>query len=169
MKGFSSSTSGKGPACQSRRHKRHGFNTWVGKIPCRRAWQPTPVFLPGESHGQKILVGYSPLGHKELDTTEMTQHARTRQYLLLTIFISHSDLMSQGTLLFQGTITFTCHPHPCELTEIRSSASLISPEAPTISAFVTNFKHRDADLKVEGHHKSQDVRANWKLSGDLIQ
>ena len=36
------------------------FDSWVGKIPWRRAWQPTPVFLPGESHGQRSLVGYSP-------------------------------------------------------------------------------------------------------------
>ena len=47
-----------------------GFNPWVGKIPWRRKWQPTPVPLPGKSHGQKILVGYSPWGLKELDTTE---------------------------------------------------------------------------------------------------
>ena len=45
------------------------FNPWIGKIPQRRAWQPTPVFLPGESHGQRSLVGYSPQGHTELDTT----------------------------------------------------------------------------------------------------
>ena len=44
--------------------------TWVGKIPWRRKWQPTPVFLPGESHGQRSLEGYSPQGHKESDTTE---------------------------------------------------------------------------------------------------
>ena len=49
---------------------RPGFDPWVGKIPWRRAWQPTPVFLPGESHGQRSLVDYSPWGHKELDTTE---------------------------------------------------------------------------------------------------
>ena len=42
----------------------------VGKIPWRREWQPTPVFLPGESHGQRNLVDYSPRGHKELDKTE---------------------------------------------------------------------------------------------------
>ena len=41
--------SGKEPACQRRRPKRHGFKPWVGKIPWRRKWQPTPVFLPGES------------------------------------------------------------------------------------------------------------------------
>ena len=47
--------------------RRPGFNPWVGKIPWRRKWQPNPVFLPGESHGQRSLVGYSPWGHKELN------------------------------------------------------------------------------------------------------
>ena len=50
--------------------RRIGFNLWVRKIPWRRAWQPTPVFLPGESHGQRSLVGYSPRGRKESGTTE---------------------------------------------------------------------------------------------------
>ena len=45
-------------------------NPWVGKIPWKRAWQPTPVFLSGESHGERSLAGYNPLGRKELDTTE---------------------------------------------------------------------------------------------------
>ena len=53
---------GKGSACQFRRCKRQGFDFWVGKIPWRRKWQPTPVFLPGESHGQRSLAGYSPWG-----------------------------------------------------------------------------------------------------------
>ena len=48
--------SGKEPACQWRRHKRQGFDSWVRKIPWRGAWQPTPVFLPGESHGQRSLA-----------------------------------------------------------------------------------------------------------------
>ena len=47
--GFPGGTSGKEPACQFRRHKRYRFDLWVGKIPWLRAWQPTPVFLPGES------------------------------------------------------------------------------------------------------------------------
>ena len=47
-----------------------GFNLWVGKIPWRRKWQPTPVFLHGESHGQRSLVGYSPWGGKESDITK---------------------------------------------------------------------------------------------------
>ena len=55
---------------QFRKHRRHRFNPWVSKIPWKREWLPTPVFLPGESHGQKSLVGYSQWGHKELDMTE---------------------------------------------------------------------------------------------------
>ena len=49
-----------------------GSDFWVGKIPWRMSWQPTPVFLPGESHSQKSLVGYNPWSHKETDTTEVT-------------------------------------------------------------------------------------------------
>ena len=48
------------------------FDSWVWKIPWRKAWQPTPEFLPAESHGQRSLVGYHPWGRKELDTTEAT-------------------------------------------------------------------------------------------------
>ena len=62
--------SGKEPACQCMRLKRCGFNPWVGKIPWRRTRQPTPVFLPGEFHGQRSLAGYSPWSLKESDTTE---------------------------------------------------------------------------------------------------
>ena len=54
-----------------------GFEPWVGKIPWRRAWQPTPVFSPGEAHGQRGLVGYRPQGCKELDMTKVTTQAHT--------------------------------------------------------------------------------------------
>ena len=64
--------SGKESACQCRRLKRHEFDPWVWKILWRRTWQPTTVFLPGKFHGQRSLAGYSPWGHKELDTTEYT-------------------------------------------------------------------------------------------------
>ena len=49
---------------------RPGFDPWVGKIPWRRQWHPTPVLLPGKSHGRRSLMGYSPWGRKESDTTE---------------------------------------------------------------------------------------------------
>ena len=63
-KGFPGGPSGKEPAYQCRRHKGPGFNPWVGKISWRRAWQPTPVFLPGVSHGQRSQVGYNPESRK---------------------------------------------------------------------------------------------------------
>ena len=55
---FLGSASGKEPTCQCRRYKSHRFDPWVGKIPWRRKWQSTPIFLPGESHGQRSLVIY---------------------------------------------------------------------------------------------------------------
>ena len=61
--------SGKESACQCRRCKRHVFDPWVGKIPWRRKWQPTPGLLPGESHGQRSLAGCSLWGCKDSDTT----------------------------------------------------------------------------------------------------
>ena len=60
------------------------FNPWVGKIPWRRKWQPTPVLLPGKSHGQRSLVGCSPWGRKELGTTEQL-HSFTPTSLLIKI------------------------------------------------------------------------------------
>ena len=58
IEGFSWCLSGK-IVCQ---YRRCGFDPWVGKIPWRRKWQPTPVFLPGKSHGERSLAGYSPWG-----------------------------------------------------------------------------------------------------------
>ena len=69
---FPGGAGGKEPTCQCRRHKRYGFNPWVGKIPWKLAWQPTPVFLPGKSHKQRSLAGYNSWGHKKSDMTEVT-------------------------------------------------------------------------------------------------
>ena len=62
--------SGKEFTCQCRRHRRLRFDPWVRKLPWRREWLPTPVVLPGKSHGQRSLVGYSPWDRKESDTIE---------------------------------------------------------------------------------------------------
>ena len=68
---FSSGASGNESACQCRRCKRLRFNPWVRKIPASGKWQTIPVFLPGKSHGQTSLAGYSPWDHKGSDTTEL--------------------------------------------------------------------------------------------------
>ena len=63
--------SGKESTCQ---HRRRRFNSWIRKIPWRREWLLTLVFLPGKSHGQRSLVGYSPRGRKGWDMTEVAEH-----------------------------------------------------------------------------------------------
>ena len=68
---------GKESACQWRRRGRCRFDPWVEKIPWRRKWQPTPVFLPGKSQGQRSLAGYGSWDCKELDTTECP-HSHTK-------------------------------------------------------------------------------------------
>ena len=76
--------SGKESSCQCRRHK---FDPWVRKIPWRTKWQLTPVFSPGKSHGQRILVGYSPWGHKRVrhDLATKQQQYIIRQVMSLPL------------------------------------------------------------------------------------
>ena len=67
--------------------KRLGFDPWIGKVLWRKAWQPTPVFLSGKSHGQRNLAGHSLWGRKESDTTE---HVRTHTHTLHTHTHTHT-------------------------------------------------------------------------------
>ena len=76
--------------CYGRTHR---FNPWFGKIPWRRKWQPTPVFLPGKSHGQRNLVIYSPWCLKEPDTTSTTTTAsdlcQEKMYKVKLVYMCH--------------------------------------------------------------------------------
>ena len=76
--GFSGGSEGKESACNAGDTGDGGFDPWAGKFPWRRKWPHTPVFLPRESHGQKSMEGYSPLGCKVLDVTE---RLRTHTYV----------------------------------------------------------------------------------------
>ena len=62
------------------------------KISWRRAWQPTPVFLPGEAHGHRSLLGYSLLGDKESNITEVTYHAHICQYVHRCYVVSPTEM-----------------------------------------------------------------------------
>ena len=77
--------------------RRPGFDPWVGKIPWRREWQPTPVFLPGESHEQRSLAGYSPGGHKELNTTYQLKNNNLPHRLLLPLRFFHEQFLTNLT------------------------------------------------------------------------
>ena len=76
-------------ACQLRRHRRHKFDHWVRKTPWRRKWQPAPVFLPEESHGQRSLAGYKG-SNTESNTAEW---AHTHSPFTHTISFRHSWLL----------------------------------------------------------------------------
>ena len=65
--------------------RRPRFDPWVRKIPWRKEWLPTPVFLPREFHGQTILVGYSPWGHKESDMTERLTQQKSLNSLIAVL------------------------------------------------------------------------------------
>ena len=74
------------PAVQQM-HRRCQFDSWVRRIPWRRAWQPTPVFLLGKSHGQRTLVDYSTWGHKELEMTEANECTHIVLNILYSMWI----------------------------------------------------------------------------------
>jgi len=91
-------------SCQCRRHRRHGFDPWVGKISWRRKWQTTPIFLPGEFHRQRGLAEYSPWGCKELDTTEHACHI----LVFLIIFQTLSLLYLLGCFVIRDLWCYYC-------------------------------------------------------------
>ena len=94
------------PTCQCRRYKKCGFDPWVGKIPWRRAWQPTPVFFLGESHGQRSLADYSPWGCKKLDTAEQL-HAGLYCFVVVQS-LSHAQLfVTLWTAAHHASLSFT--------------------------------------------------------------
>ena len=79
-----------------------GFDPWVGKIPWRRKWQPTPVFLPEESHGQKSLVVYSPWGCKETRLSDWVHMRREKEARRERVVISLVVQRLRPALPMQG-------------------------------------------------------------------
>ena len=76
-----------------KRHRRHGFDPWVRKIPWRREWQTTPILLSGKFHGQRNLVGYRPRGHKESDMTERLSLQRQRIHKISVYYKCHITVL----------------------------------------------------------------------------
>ena len=92
-----------------------GFNLWVGKIPWRRKWKPTPVFLPGKFNGWRSLLGYNPWGCKELDTTERL-HFTTFSNKNYVNVVSLS--LSQNILLYRFNVFSAFTNHICTVAEL---------------------------------------------------
>ena len=117
--------SGKEPACQCKGYEKCKLSAWVGKIFWRRKWQPTPVFLPGESYRQRNRVGYNPWGRKESDMTEVTEDAhRVCIYQL-------SSAAQLGTSLCNpmdcSTLGFAVHHQLPSLLKLIPMESVIPP------------------------------------------
>ena len=96
-----------------------GSDPWVRKIHWRREWQPTPVFLPGESHGQGSLVGYSPWGCKELNTVEQLSNNNEQ----LTTWSSWP--LAEGSLLW--SLPLSAHRKPLSLNGFFSTNQIFPP------------------------------------------
>ena len=116
------------------RFRRHGFNPWVGKIPWTRKWQPTPVFWPGKSYGQRKLVVYNPCVHKESDRTkwlrllvyspcvhkesDKTKWLRTPMEVLFLIFWGITTIFSIVAAPYNPTnrhnLQVPISPQPCQ-------------------------------------------------------
>ena len=84
-----------------------------GRFPWRRKWHPTPVFLPGKSHGQRSLVGYSPWGHKESDTTEWLHFQRENRASQVAL-VAKNPPTNAGVKVAQPCLTL-CDPMDCSL------------------------------------------------------
>ena len=89
------------PALQTQ--ETQSFDLWIRKIPWRRKWQPTPVFLPEKFHGQRSLAGYSPWGHKDSDTTECAHTLKT--------MVSTSEVLEKELLILfiHWILNHRCH------------------------------------------------------------
>ena len=114
-----------------------GFDSWVGKIPWRRKWQPVPIFLPGKSHGQRILAGYSPWGWKESNMTEWL----TLHYLKALVQLSHSVVSISLRPHGQQHARLPSPSQPPELvqTHVHQVSDAIQPSHPQSSPFPPAF------------------------------
>ena len=102
---------GKEFACHCRRL---GFDPWIRKIPWRRKWQPTSVFLPGKSHGQRSLAGYSSWGRKDLDATELLSTHESSSGWAFMLLRGHWDC-------FKCKLAFPCGRSSPPLTLVREA------------------------------------------------
>ena len=124
----------------------NGFSPWVGKIPWRRKRQPTAVFLPGESHGQRSLAGYSPWSHR---VSDMTEHRGSVCYQTFFTWISHRYLkplpMSSVKFIHQhlpfsmNTITDYAFIQAQNLGSILSSFLMVTSKHQFLSILSPNY------------------------------
>ena len=122
----------KNPPCQCRRRKRLRFQFLGWEDLWRRAWQLTLVFLPGESHGQRSLAGYSPLGRKELDMAEATQQHAHMAFTICLVSKQKSHFREWPSMLFRTVCVVIAFVH---------SLSWSFSHSATIFVYLTYSRH----------------------------
>ena len=120
------------------------FNPCVRKMPWRREWQPAPVFFSGESHGERSLVGYSPRGHKELDTTEGTKPPPQRHKTAECSQLCACQAEMCETHKHRRVCVFDSHPSDSSLSQVLFSLALVlnqplTPAASEESLFLVSI------------------------------
>ena len=173
--GFPVGASGKEPACQRRKHKSRGFDPWVVKIPWRRARQPTPGFLPGESHGQRSLVGCSPytesqrVSHNRSDLPHTHTHTHTQAHAIVpaiwSLFLQLKPLeswifsllqASEGRVLLHPLLE-PCCPHSSPRLHLLHDP-LVLPSVSGDTHFVT------CSLELRGAQGVQSLKVPYNLN-----
>ena len=130
-----------------------GFYPWVGKIAWRRKWQPTPVLLPGKSHEWRNLVGHSPWGNKELDTTEqlhfLSFSLETMRLITLCWLEIHGYKLQGSPLHFECPSPFSCQSKSSQWRQrqTKSCLSRIPVPAPAMPGTQMGAKQVDAEPK----------------------
>ena len=121
--------------------RRLRFNPCVRKIPWRRPWQPTPVFLPGESRGQRSLVGYSPWGRKESDITEQLTLFQYKRSTNVQVISVTKSCLTFCNLMDCSTPGFPVHHQLPELaqTHVHQVGDAIQPSHPLSSPSLSSF------------------------------
>ena len=150
--------------------QRRGFDPWVRKLPWRRKWQPTPVFVPGESHGQRSLVGYSPWGCKESDTAKGSALVLAEAsvpallFLSLEIFEGLASFISSfiwSRNLFENLLSFGIYRRKVEMTIVRNTV-LSRPLTLALGIYSTEFTTYLGSKKALRRWGS----INWALKND---
>ena len=167
--------SGKEPACHCRRCRRHGFTPWFRKIPQRRAWQPTPVFLPGASHGQKSLVGHSPRRHSQ---KRLSARARTHTHihspsqglctpLPCVWFLQGFSHAVSSTSRFQN-IYIPGGPLARTLSKVGSLVSqLVSIKTPSLFIYLSLLTWNYTSIMCLSHWNVGSLKVGWYVSAFL--
>ena len=128
--------SDKESACQCRRCRRPRFNPWIGKIPCSRKWQPTPAYLPGKSHGQRSLAGYSPWVHRQTGLSDF--HFTSYMYIYIyiwTILSNYFIYSNKEKHLFVHCTIFKSH-YCYSISDIYCSAGCKVWSRPFLKTFI---------------------------------